>query len=379
MTDETHRLYPENAAQLVELIRQAATDGEKLRLRGVVPAGLEPQNAVRNVLFSEMATVVDYPARDMTITVEAGLPLNELQKILAEENQQLPIDSADGAATVGSLVAGDVAGSRQYGYGSLRDYVIGIEAVDGRGRIFHAGGRVVKNVAGYDLCRLMVGSRGMLAALTQLTFKLKPKPEHSLLRVFRFDDREAFSRALDRLNTSAATPVVLDFSYASAAAAVQRAGDSPSTRDDLPYALHIGVEGTEQSCDWQISQLRNECSASDEIPVDGHDGSSTEQHGRGFLRSRTHVRICCLPSRVAGIAAALADRGCSTVGHAGNGIVYVGDEQGDGRARSVCEEVATAHDAMVSEWDVDHPANAGDSLTDRLRAAFDPNSVFVQS
>ena len=109
--------------------------------------------------------VVDYPARDMTVTVEAGLSLQDVTTLLESENQQLPVDVADPSMSVGAFVASDLAGPRQYGYGTLRDYLIGMEAVDGQGRVFHAGGRVVKNVAGYDFCRLAVGSRGSRAAV----------------------------------------------------------------------------------------------------------------------------------------------------------------------------------------------------------------------
>jgi glycolate oxidase FAD binding subunit len=127
------------------------------------------------------SAIVDYPARDMTITVGAGMSYGTLQTILKEENQQLPIDVADEGTSLGELVAHDICGPRQFGYGSLRDYVIGVEAVDVNGRVFHAGGRVVKNVAGYDLCRLLVGSRNQLGTITQLTFKLKPLPAHQAI------------------------------------------------------------------------------------------------------------------------------------------------------------------------------------------------------
>ena len=104
------------------------------------------------------SSVIDYPARDMTITVGTGMSAGQLCGILRHENQQLPIDTADGEITIRELVDFDISGPRQFGYGTLRDYVIGIEASDGSGRVFHAGGRVVKNEAGYDLCRLLIGN-----------------------------------------------------------------------------------------------------------------------------------------------------------------------------------------------------------------------------
>ncbi len=370
---------PTSTQEVADIVR-AAKDGCTLRTaRNAGGKGRTLSDNSRPVNLKNMAAVVDYPARDMTITVQAGMPLTELKKILAEEKQQLPIDCFDPTMTVGALVASDLAGPRQYGYGTLRDYVIGIEAVDGQGRIFHAGGRVVKNVAGYDLCRLMVGSRGSLGILAQLTFKLKPIPEHSMLRTFRFDHVEQFSDALERLNNTAATAVMLDFNFASPELAQQRTDEPDCERKDLPFSLCIGVEGTEEACEWQIEQLRNDCVGADEVHFDGHPGWSIEQQcrGSGYGWVDGHVQIRTLPSRLVDVASVLAKRGYSTVGHAGSGILFAGDEVGDGKVRSVCEEVAAKHGGTVSEWDVDHPAKATDPLSTRLRTTFDPHSVFA--
>ena len=111
--------------------------------------------------------VIDYPARDMTITVQAGITIAELQTLLAAENQRLPVDvpHAD-RATLGGALAVNVSGPRRYGFGTLRDYVIGISTVNDEGQEVKAGGRVVKNVAGYDLCKLHIGALGTLGIIT---------------------------------------------------------------------------------------------------------------------------------------------------------------------------------------------------------------------
>ena len=123
----------------------------------------------------------------------------------------LPIDIAQrDRATLGGAVAADVSGPRRFGLGTFRDYVIGLAAMKADGQVFHSGGRVVKNVAGYDLCKLMVGSRGTLAILTQITLKLKPIPEASALVCAAFGtviDREA---AVAGLLQSKTRPVALD-------------------------------------------------------------------------------------------------------------------------------------------------------------------------
>jgi glycolate oxidase FAD binding subunit len=167
--------------------------------------------------------IVDYPARDMTITVGAGMKIGQLQSILKKEQQQLPIDVHDDGLSLSDCVAFDLQGSRQFGYGTLRDYVIGVEAIDGNGRVFHAGGRVVKNVAGYDLCRLLTGSRHLLGQIRQLTFKLKPLPEQRRLFIAGFRTLQDLEPALDRLNLTQSTPTIMDAPHISVFATIASA------------------------------------------------------------------------------------------------------------------------------------------------------------
>ena len=101
-----------------------------------------------------------------------------LKQTLASEGLMLPLDvPQQEAATLGGVIATNTNGPRRFGLGTVRDYVIGIEAVNGKGQLFHGGGRVVKNVAGYDFCKLLTGSMGTLGVITQATVKLKPIPE----------------------------------------------------------------------------------------------------------------------------------------------------------------------------------------------------------
>src|SRR5207245_1110629 len=150
------------------------------------------------------------PARDMTITVQAGLPVARLQQLLAGENQRLPIDVPDAErATLGGVLAANVSGSRRLGFGTLRDYVLGISAVNDQGQEVKAGGRVVKNVAGYDLCKLYVGSLGTLGVITQATLKVRPLPEESALLSVGCEG-EAVDGLLEKIHTSRTRPVCLD-------------------------------------------------------------------------------------------------------------------------------------------------------------------------
>lgn len=371
---------PTSSEEVATLVRQAGESGDTLRPIGVQTTSWTVRDGLRYVDLQKMSSVVEYPSKDMTITVQAGMTLDELRNILAENNQQLPVDAWNSTTTVGALVAGNFFGPRQYGYGTIRDYLIGIEAVEGQGRVFHAGGRVVKNVAGYDLCRLLTGSRGALGIITQVTFKLKPKPAQGRMRTWRFDDDKTLEEALNRLNNSNATPVVLDFLYAAPELAAQR--ESDSDRNDLPYSVSIGVEGSDDVVAWQFDQLRQDCVGGEEIELGDGPGSSIDHHCKsyGYDWNGYDIVIRTLPSKVVPLARKLAERGYSSQGYAGSGILCVAPSSADdsGTARSVCNSLAQEFVATVSQWDEDHPANNQDAISKRLRAAFDPHGVFAR-
>jgi len=205
----------------------------------------------------ELTRVIDYPARDMTITVEAGMRIDELQRWLATERQQLPIDIAQpGRATIGGAIACNTSGPRRFGSGTLRDYLIGCSAIDAQGQLFKSGGRVVKNVAGYDLCKLLIGSRGTLAVITQVTLKLKPVPEAQGWWWLTFDTFSEMENVLERLLTSNARPAALEMLDVPAAKLVVTESRLPLPTDSA--ALAILVEGTAREVAWQLETLRKE-------------------------------------------------------------------------------------------------------------------------
>src|SRR5687768_11971396 len=159
--------------------------------------GLPAKAPGEGLSLANLNRVVDYPARDMTITVEAGVTMKTLADLLAAERQRLPIDVPQAErATIGGVIATNWNGPRRFGQGTLRDHVIGISAVDGRGMPFKGGGRVVKNVAGYDFCKLLTGSLGTLGVITQVTLRLKPLPEQSVIVGCRISDSEVAEKLL---------------------------------------------------------------------------------------------------------------------------------------------------------------------------------------
>ena len=153
---------------------------------GNAPRALD--TVVRTTALDE---VVDYTPEDQTITVQAGITLAELDRVLAPHGQMLPLDAADrGRATVGGVVATNAYGRRRLRYGTAKDLIVGVGIVRPDGVHARGGGKVVKNVAGFDLPKLMVGSLGTLAAIASVTFRLYPIPACTRAAVLHFE-REA--------------------------------------------------------------------------------------------------------------------------------------------------------------------------------------------
>ena len=279
------------------------------------------------------SSVIDYPARDMTITVGTGMSAGQLCGILRHENQQLPIDTADGEITIRELVDFDISGPRQFGYGTLRDYVIGIEASDGSGRVFHAGGRVVKNVAGYDLCRLLIGAKGQLGTLRQLTFKLKPLPAAQCLTIAAFRSLKDLASALDRLNLTSTAPQILDVVNRHAAETVLQNSDlqlDPGVLSASAALLVLGFDGSRTACDWQTKTVAEELhgTATSVVPI-MHGEAMTVYCQAAMKFSGSHqlpvdewlARVVTLPSRVAAVLQVAEEFGLQACGRAGNGII----------------------------------------------------------
>lgn len=171
---------PADDAELARIVREAAASRTPLRIAGAgrwLDAG-RPVAAARRVGLHALTGIVEYVPGDLTMTARAGTPLAHLQDAARAEGQFLPLDPwGDDAGTLGATLATATAGPLAGALGLPRDIVLGVSVVTGDGEILRAGGRVVKNVAGFDLVRLMVGAWGTLGAITQATVRLRALPE----------------------------------------------------------------------------------------------------------------------------------------------------------------------------------------------------------
>ncbi len=316
---------PKSVPEVGELVRGA---GEADRAiypfggRTQLEFGLPPCKPGIGVDLRGLDGVVDYPARDMTVTVQAGITLARLQALLARERQRLPVDvPLAERATLGGALATNTSGPRRYGFGTLRDYVIGIRAVNGAGQEFKAGGRVVKNVAGYDLCKLLIGSLGTLGIITQVTLKLTPRPEEQAFLLVGCQTA-AIASLLDCVHASRTRPVCVDL--------LNRAALQEMPVPDVPAAgwlLAIAFEDNAQAVEWQLQQLHRELSSGECGPVSVVRGQPVEQLWKALtefqLAPRAHLafKANLLPRLVAEFCSKAGEAGMALQAHAGSGIV----------------------------------------------------------
>ncbi len=165
-------------ADLVLLCREARVPLVPTGGQSLMEIGGPPPTGALRVSLQRLERLIEHDDANLTATVEAGMTIGVLQRLLSGRAQFAALDPPyPDRATVGGLVAANVNGYRRTGYRSIRDLVIGIRVVTGKGEIVKAGGKVVKNVAGYDMCKLFVGSLGTLGILTQITVRVEPQPE----------------------------------------------------------------------------------------------------------------------------------------------------------------------------------------------------------
>ncbi|HEY8552154.1 MAG TPA: FAD-binding protein, partial [Thermaerobacter sp.] len=254
---------PATLEELARLVREARRvlprgGGTKVRSWGDAQApdpgsgrGAEDPWGADGVLVLDttgLAGVVEYDPAEFTVTVRAGTPVAALESLLAEHGQYLPFDPllVDAGATVGGTVAMGVSGACRLRYGGVRDFVLGVTCVDGEGRVVRAGGRVVKNAAGYDLPKFLCGSMGRFAVLAELTLKVFPRPEDFLTVVLVCLDVAEAATALRALYRSPLEPHALEVAAPGVLDGLLPAGvgaASPTPPAGSAYVLLVRIGG----------------------------------------------------------------------------------------------------------------------------------------
>lgn len=331
----TETVTPADQAAVADLLRTASIAGTPIYPIGGatnLDYGSDAARQGQGLSLAGLNRLVDYPSRDMTITVEAGVTIAELSSRLAAERQRLPVDvPRPERATVGGALATNASGPRRYRWGTMRDYVIGLSAVDGTGMAFCGGGRVVKNAAGYDLCRLLCGSLGSLAVVTQVTLMVKPMPEASALVIARIDDWAQAERLLADMVHTRVLPSAIELLAGPAWREEPLLG--PPQTSGVARVV-VGLEGAQAEVDWMVGQLHEQWQRLGVQPVGtlvGEQGNTLwnrlaecstaapELNGDQPWLVEAHM----LPSAVVECVQQLlaVDSKCSIQAHAGSGVV----------------------------------------------------------
>lgn len=244
--------HPGSVAEVQEVVRTAGAAELAVYPQGggtALDHGGVPRRPGVALRLGRLDRVVDYPAADMTITVEAGMTLATIRDLVAGQGQRLAIEAGSpDRATLGGIFATASTGPRRFGWGRPRDQIIGVAYVSGAGDLIRGGGRVVKNVAGYDLPKLLTGSLGTLGIITELTLKVNPQPEAAAQVAVAFESLIQASAALDLLNLSRTRPVALELVQC----------EAPGAEPGAPWTLLIGLEGNGAAVAWQLDRLATE-------------------------------------------------------------------------------------------------------------------------
>ncbi|MCC5811051.1 MAG: glycolate oxidase subunit GlcE [Ectothiorhodospiraceae bacterium] len=187
----------DHSEQLIHRVREALASGTVLDIRGGDSKRFYGRTPVGESLsVAEHRGIVAYEPTELVVTARAGTPLAELEAALAEQNQMLPFEPPDfdGAATLGGAVSSGLSGPRRPWVGAARDLVLGLRLINGKAEHMRFGGQVMKNVAGYDVSRVVTGAMGTLGVVTELSVKVLPRPQASETRVLELDAQQAMEQ-----------------------------------------------------------------------------------------------------------------------------------------------------------------------------------------
>ncbi len=218
--------------------------GTKLHL------GNPPLSAQLAVHTRQLRGIVEYEADNMTVSILAGTSLQELQEVLRTHNQFLPLDPPQAEqATIGGLVASNVSGALRFRYGTIRDMLIGARIVHANGTQTKAGGKLVKNVSGYDMCKLYTGSLGTLGILSELTFKVQPRSETLATIVLAYPSFKSAHEATQVILRSELLPDAME--------AWNTLATQPlAPPSSAPWILMIRFGEFSAAVEWQVNKLK---------------------------------------------------------------------------------------------------------------------------
>jgi glycolate oxidase FAD binding subunit len=296
-------LRPENPEQLAALLRDTAGAHRTINLGGNFSKdrlGGPPTPADVTISTSAMNRLLQYEPRDLTVSVEAGMPFSELFRTLSEQNQMLPLDPPwMKESTVGGVLAANLSGPRRRLYGTARDMVIGMTFATLQGKLINSGGMVVKNVAGLDMAKLMIGSFGTLAAIATVNFKVFPAPVASRTFAMEFATAaEAFAER-DRILSGVLQPAAIDI-----------------VNWPRGFRLLIRASGNKAVLDRYARELPAASAAADDV----WDAICEFPHR--FLAANLNGKVVAMTMPLSKMSAAAGALEVPFIARAGSGVIY---------------------------------------------------------
>jgi glycolate oxidase FAD binding subunit len=319
---------PASAPDAAALLRSASEEGRTVRFRGggtklgwgcLAP---EPDLAVST---GGLKRLVEHNVGDLTAVAEAGVALAHAQEAFAAEGQMLALDppAIDGS-TIGGVIATGESGPLRHRFGSPRDLVIGIKVALPDGTIAKAGGKVIKNVAGYDLGKLFSGSFGTLGLITEVALRLHPRPTGMATALLRGADPDALAAAAAALSHAPLEQLALDVSWTAGRGEVLSRFGGATAREQAEAALCEGRD---------VAGLARET-------VDDDEHLWREQRARQRSKGGTVVRVSGLQSRLADILHAAERHGATVAGRAASGLCWLAlDERDPDEALAAVEDL----------------------------------------
>ena len=306
-------IRPQSSEELAQALAECASKGRTIELRGsgsksAMAGPVEPADAV--ITTTGLNRVLQYEPADLTISVESGMRWSDLTALLASNNQMIPLDPPFAAdATVGGVIAANTSGPRRRLYGTARDVVIGMQFATLEGKLVQSGGMVVKNVAGLDMAKLMIGSFGTLAAIALANFKLAPIPETSRTFVLTHQTLADAMTTRDRILQSVLQPAALDVVNPAAAQRLDLTG----------YCVLMQVGGSETVMQRYARELQNA------TVVDGAAlWPRIQEFTPDWLREHPGGCVVRLSTTLKGVGEAMELAGnAPAIARAGTGVVYV--------------------------------------------------------
>jgi glycolate oxidase FAD binding subunit len=393
-----------DAKDVEEVVRAAIAGEQPLEIIGHGSKRLIGQPMATNALLdlSSLNTVTSYEPNELIITVQAGAPLADVKSLIDSKNQQFafePIDTAPllgtpSLGTIGGMIGAGLAGPRRIKAGGARDHLLGAHGVSGFGDSFKAGGRVVKNVTGYDLCKLLAGSWGTLAVMTEVTLKVMPRPESERTLVLRGLDDVTANRAM-----TAALGSPFDVSGAAHLPTSALRADSHelagfgSSREAVTLLRLEGIAASAVHRAAALGKLVAPFGAAQTI--DDAASAAIWNSVRdvvpfaaaGPLGAWPVWRIVCPPASGGALGEQLArDTGGDVIYDWGGGLIWAAlPQKPDAQAALVRQRVGAvgghatlvrASDEVRRNVDVFHPQPPGvASLSERVRQGFDPRNI----